>query len=184
MGTLVVVVIRTAAPLTVLRWPLPGALLTVAADTIDIVVFQLVGFPPWDYHALDKVLDTYGLSLQFVVVQRWPSLLRLTGSALFVGRVLGVVLFEATGARWLLLAFPNLFEFFFLFAASWRQFAPSRAMPPHVLAAGLAFLLVPKLTQEFVLHYARLLDDPVAVDIIRDIAREALTGARRLTPFH
>jgi hypothetical protein len=183
MGTLIVVTLRTTAPLTVLRWPLPGALLTIAADTVDIIVFQLAGFPAWDYHALDKVLDTYALTLQFVVVQRWPALLRTTGSALFAVRVLGVALFEVTGQRALLFAFPNLFEFFFVFVASWQQAAPGRPVPPRTLAACMTLMLAPKLAQEYVLHYARLLDEPVAVDIIHEVTHTLAPGLRRTLPF-
>ena len=183
MGTLIVLAIRTTAPLAVLRWPLAGAVLTIAADAVDIIIFQLVGFPAWDYHALDKLLDTYALSLQFVVVQRWAGVLRTVGSALFAVRVLGVALFEATGQRALLLVFPNLFEFFFLFVAAQRLVAPAKPIAPRTLALWMGLLLVPKLGQEYVLHYARLLDDLVAVDVIEDAARAILPGLRHLTPF-
>ena len=44
--------------------------------------------------------------------------------ALFAYRILAVLAFEALGSREVLLAFPNVFEFWFVFVAGVHRFAP------------------------------------------------------------
>jgi hypothetical protein len=165
-------------PLTILRWPLAGAILSIVADTLDIIFFQLFGFPSVGYHELDKVLDLYYLTLEAIVVQRWDPFPRGVGSALYTYRLLGVALFVATGARALLLLFPNLFELFFLFKLVVDRVAPAYELTPRRIAVWLLILLVPKLIQEYILHYAKVLDRYVALDIIRDVG-DALIPWRR-----
>lgn len=88
--------------------------------------------------------------------------------------MLGVLVFEFTGARVALLLFPNLFELFFVFRLVADRFAPAYELTPRRVALSLAVLLVPKLAQEYVLHYAKVLDNYVAVDIIRDVTERVL----------
>jgi hypothetical protein len=80
---------------------------------------------------------------------RWPELmLRWVAIALFGWRVLGVLLFEATASRELLLVFPNLFENFYLFVVIVRRFVP-RFLPrtwPQ-LALVLVLLWIPKIVR-------------------------------------
>lgn len=169
MGLALVLAIRLTVPLSIPRWPLAGGLLAIAADSIDIVIFQALGFPGFaSYHQIDKALDTYYLAIEALVAQRWEPLPRWTATALFAYRAIGVAVFEVTDARALLLLFPNLFEFFFLLYVAQRQFAPAYRFRPRNTAAWLAVLLVPKEAQEYTLHQARLLDHAVALDIIRD----------------
>lgn len=172
---LIVIAIRLVVPLSILRWPLAGALLAVAADALDIIAIQLLDFGGvGDYHRLDKFLDGYYLTLEVAVAQSWPSLYRRTATVLYAYRMLGVVLFEVTNARVLLLVFPNLFENVFIFYLVVVRFFPSYPLTRRRLALWLGVLLIPKLTQEYILHYAKLLDDHVAVDIIADMARAVI----------
>jgi len=170
LGFALVLAIRLSVPLTIFRWPLWGGLAAIAADTIDILIFQLVGFPDFiGYHELDKLLDLYYLTIEVVVVQGWPALPRTIASALFGFRLVGVGLFEITDNRLMLFVFPNLFEFFFFFFfyLYLRRYRPTYALTERASATWLAVLLVPKMGQEYVLHYGKLLDHAVAVDIIR-----------------
>lgn len=183
MGLALVLAIRLSVPLTIPRWPLVGALLAIAADSIDIVIFQVLGFPSFaSYHQIDKALDAYYLAIETIVVQGWPALPRWTASILFVWRMAGVAVFEVTDARALLLLFPNLFEFFFLFYVASKRFAPSYRLTSLGTSVWLTVLLVPKEAQEYMLHYARLLDHAVAADIIADVARAVLDRLRHLAP--
>ncbi len=177
---LVIVVIRLLVPLAILRWPFWGAVASIAADALDIVIITLLqrhaGFPDvWSYHEFDKYLDTYYLTIEVIVAQRWPDLPRWIASSLFIDRLIGVVLFELTEVRLFLFLFPALLDFFFLFYAGCRQYVPDYELTPKRLFVWLGILLVPKLIQEYVIHYARLLDDVVAVDVMRDIW-DGLTG--------
>ena len=170
--TLLIVVLRLILPLTILRWPLAGGILALVADALDIVLASLVDLGGLsNYHQLDKYLDTYYLGLEAIVAQRWLALPRWTATLLFGYRLIGVVLFEATNIRLFLFVFPALFENFFLFYAVLLRFFPDYDLTPRRLAFWLAILLVPKMIQEYVLHYQQWLDDVVAVEVIEDVAR-------------
>ena len=181
--TFIIIVIRLLVPLSILRWPLVGGLLSLVADALDIVIATLLerelGLPElWRYHQLDKYLDTYYLTFEVVVAQRWAGLPRLIATALFAYRVVGVVLFEATDVRVFLFFFPALFEFFFLFYTAVQRFVPEYELTPRRLAIWLAVLLVPKMVQEYFIHYSRALDDVVAVDVIEDVVGAVLDRLR------
>ena len=171
MGLAIVLAVRLTAPLAVLRWPFAGALLAIAADTVDILIFQLTEFPRWGYHPTDKALDVYYIAIEAAVAQRWAALPGATASALFAYRIAGTAIYELTGARTALFVFPNLFEFYFLFYAATLTFRPAYALGGRRNAAWMVALLVPKMGQEYMLHYAKWLDHLVAVDIIRDVFR-------------
>ena len=99
MGPLTVIALRLLVPLTILRWPLWGGLAAIVADACDILILQQFGFSGVDYQRIDKPLDIYYLTFEAIVAQRWAPLLRWTATALFVWRIIGFALFEATGAR-------------------------------------------------------------------------------------
>jgi hypothetical protein len=185
--SLVIVTIRLLVPLSILRWPFWGAVASIMADALDIVLITLLerhaGFPDvWSYHEFDKYLDTYYLLIEFVVAQGWPQLPRLIASVLFVDRLIGFVLFQVTGIRVFLFVFPALLDFFFLFYTFARQYVPGYELTPRRLFLWLGILLVPKLFQEYVIHYARWLDDIVAVDVINDVYDSVTGWFTRLSP--
>jgi len=169
--TLIIVAIRLLVPVTILRWPLLGGVLSLIADALDIVLATLLDLGGvWNYHALDKYLDMYYLTLEVAVAQRWEALPRWTATALYSYRLIGVILFEATGIRVFLFFFPALFENFFLFNAARLEFLPSYELTARRLAFWLVVLLIPKMVQEYFIHYRQALDDVVAVDVIRDVS--------------
>jgi hypothetical protein len=165
MAVLIVVALRLGLPLTILRWPLAGGILSLVVDALDVVLVDALasafGEPPEFgpfYAQIDKWLDTYYLALEVVVARRWTEVLpRRTAYALFGWRLLGVVLFEITAWRPLLVAFPNLFENFYLYILVARRWLP-RLVPRTLLQTLVvcAVLLVPKLVQEWVLHWEEL----------------------------
>ena len=169
--TLIIVAIRLLVPVTILRWPLLGGVLSLIADALDIVLATLLDLGGlWNYHDLDKYLDMYYLTFEVVVAQRWDELPRWTATALYGYRLIGVILFEATNIRVFLFFFPSLFENFFLFYAAVQQFFPAYELTPRRLALWLVVLLIPKMVQEYFIHYQRALDDVVAVDVIEDVS--------------
>jgi hypothetical protein len=151
-------------------------------DAVDIIIFQLTDFPATGYHRADKLLDAWYMALFAVAAQRWPASLRWTATALFAYRLAGVVAYEATGARILLFIFPNVFEFFFLYCAAALQLRPGYALTARGAFVVAAVLLVPKLAQEYALHYAQWLDNLVAVEIIEDVARAVVRWLRDPLP--
>lgn len=169
MGLAIVLAIRLTVPLTIFRWPLLGGLLSIIADSIDIVIFDIAGFPAHgSYQEWDKALDCFYLAIEVIVAQQWQTLPRVTATGLFAYRMIGVTLFEVTDARPLLLVFPNLFELYFLFVLTTKRFYPAYELTPRRTIGWLGALLIPKLGQEYLLHYARVLDDLVATDVIGD----------------
>jgi hypothetical protein len=182
---LIVIAYRLVVPLSIFRWPFFGAVASIVADALDIVVITLLrryaglgGVE--DYAAFDKYLDTYYLAIEFIVVQRWPGLPRWIASVLFVDRLIGVVLFESTGIRVFLFIFPAVIDFYFLFYTGARQFAPDYELTPRRLVGWLVIVLIPKMAQEYVIHYARVLDNVVAVDVISNVSHAIIRWFRDL----
>ena len=166
MPAIIVIALRLVVPLSIFRWPLAGALLSMLVDALDVILVDAIArvlgvageFGP-TYAQIDKWLDIYYLAFEAVVVaRRWSeALLRRTALALFGWRLLGVLLFEATAIRPLLVVFPNLFENFYLYVLVVRRVAPRlvpRTLPQ--LALVLLILYIPKAIQEWILHYEEL----------------------------
>jgi hypothetical protein len=165
MPALIVIALRLLLPLTILRWPLAGGLLALVVDAVDVVLVDAIagflGQPPEFgpiYAQLDKWLDLYYLGLEVVVARRWVEAVpRRTAYVLFAWRLVGVILFEITVYRPLLVLFPNLFENYFLYVLVARRWFP-RFVPRTVnqsLVVSLV-LLIPKEIQEYVLHWEEL----------------------------
>lgn len=156
-GELIVIVIRLLVPLLILRWALAGGVLAMLVDALDVVlisVMDLGGFGD-HYSQLDKVLDTYYLTLEVWVAWSWQSpWAKWPAVALYAYRLVGAGAFEYTGERVLLLIFPNLFENWWLYCVFVARFFP-RLYPSNMTttAVPLVLLLIPKLAQEYVLHY-------------------------------
>lgn len=169
MGQLAVILLRLLVPLTILRWPLAGGLISMVLDALDVVLIEIFGGSFDSYSALDKGLDTYYLALEVFVSLRWEPLARWTSVSLFGYRAIGVLAFEVTQTRWLLLVFPNLFENFYIAYLVIRRFAPAFALTPLRLSALLILLLIPKLGQEYLLHYSEAQPwDWIKRNVLRD----------------
>jgi hypothetical protein len=159
-GQGVVILLRLAVPLLILRWPLVGGVLAMLLDGADVIVVDLFGpggMGPF-YHALDKYLDLYYLGLEALVSLGWVEAApRQASIALYLYRLVGAVAFEITGVRLLLVFFPNLFENWFLFYLVRCRFFPRLRLDtwPRVVTA-LALLYIPKFFQEYILHYRQL----------------------------
>jgi hypothetical protein len=76
---------------------------------------------------------------------------------LYYYRLVGAMLFEMTGLRWLLLVFPNTFEYFFIFYEVVRtRWNPLRMSKRLVIGAAAAIWIFIKLPQEYWIHVAEL----------------------------
>ena len=95
----------------------------------------------------------------------WNSRLARLSLGLFTFRICGLLLFEITGNRWILLAFPNFFEFYFVIAAIvWKK---ERLQFNSKLIKGFMLMLfLLKMLQEFVLHGGRWLDNYRATEVV------------------
>ena len=175
LEVVVIAIIRIAGSLPVLRWPLLGGLLAILVDLSDLLlmgVLDLGGVP--DYQSLDKWLDQVYMATFLVVALRWSDPARSIAVALFVFRMVGFVAFEVTGAREVLLLFPNVFEFWFIVVAAVGHERVAR-WSPGAMAAVLVGLTGLKVGQEWALHGARLFDGISAMEFL-DLVWRRLTG--------
>jgi hypothetical protein len=172
-----VVAIRVAGSLPVLRWPFAGALLAILADLSDLLLFDVLGL--WsvtDYQSFDKVLDLVYMGTFLAVALRWEGAERTVAAGLFVFRMVGFVAFEATGARGLLLLFPNVFETWFLLVAGLHASGRHVAWTPPRIAIGLALAAVVKLIHEWALHGGRIFDGIGPLEFLGVVRRSLFGG--------
>jgi hypothetical protein len=162
VAVLIVIALRLIVPLSILRWPLAGGLISMVLDGADVILVDALGralgepteFGPI-YAQLDKLLDTWYLTLELIVTRRWhEEMLRRTALILYVWRLIGAVAFELTDIHPLLVVFPNLFENFYLYVLIMWRLAP-RLVPRSLreLLLVLVVLYIPKAIQEWLLHW-------------------------------
>ena len=155
----IVVAARFLVPLLIPRYPLPAIIACLIIDGVDQTVFQLFGFDPPGYQNYDKAMDLFYLSIAFLTtLQNWTrSAAVQIARFLFFYRMIGVLLFELTGVRALLLIFPNTFEYFFIFYELVRlRWDPRRFGPRFWLLSAAAIWIFIKLPQEYWIHIAQL----------------------------
>lgn len=150
---------RFLLPLAIPYWPLPALVACLVLDGVDQTIFQLAGHDPPAYQGYDKAMDVYYLAIAYLAMLRnWSSIGAFrVGWFLYFYRLVGVVTFELTQARALLLVFPNTFEYFFIayetVRARWSPVA--LALSWWVSVAALIWVVV-KLPQEWWIHIAQL----------------------------
>jgi hypothetical protein len=155
-----VVAARVLVPLAIPRFPLPAMLAALVIDGIDQTIFQT--FTSLDlsgYQSYDKALDVYYLAIAYTATLRnWTHLTAFGVSRfLFYYRLVGVVLFELSQVRAVLLIFPNTFEYFFDFYEAVRvRWNPLRMSVRLVVGAAAFIWIFIKLPQEWWIHVAQL----------------------------
>ena len=166
-----IVLLRILVPLTIPRYPLPGIIAALLLDAIDQSLFQaLTNLELDSYQGYDKALDIYYLAIAYIATMRnWSNQWAFRISRfLFYFRLVGVVLFELTHLRWLLLLFPNVFEYFFIFYEVVRlRWDPERLSTRATFGAAALIWIVIKLPQEYWLHVAQLdATDAIKVNLL------------------
>jgi hypothetical protein len=155
-----VVLARLVVPLFIPAYPLPAILAAMVLDGVDQTIFaatldsDLAG-----YQTYDKALDIYYLAIAYVsTIANWvggPAF--VVGRFLWYYRLVGVALFESTGARWLLFVFPNTFEYYFDAVEAFRIARnPIRLTLRAVIAIAAFLWIFIKLPQEWWIHIAQL----------------------------
>lgn len=155
-----VVVARFVFPLFIPRFPLPAIVGCLVLDAADQSIFQAFTDDPLEgYQSYDKALDVYYLAVAYISSMRnWrqPVAFEVT-RFLFLYRLVGVTWFELGGPRWLLLIFPNTFEYFFIaYEAVRTRWDPARWSARAVVGSAAAIWVFVKLPQEWGIHIARL----------------------------
>lgn len=157
---LVIGLIRIGGSLPVLRWAFAGALIAIVVDFSDLFLMETLHLGGLrGYQAFDKWADMVYMITFLWVANRWHGPDRTIALALFGFRMIGFAAFEITGARPVLLAFPNVFEFWFVFVAIRLHYWPRYEMTRQRIVKWLLIVLALKLGQEWVLHGGQYLDD-------------------------
>jgi hypothetical protein len=157
-----IVAARLFVPLLIPRFPLAiiAALIIDAVDNsiLDALTSVDLG-PDGPYQSFDKALDIYYLAIAYTTTLRnWTSAPAIrVAQFLFYYRLVGVLVFELTHERAVLLLFPNTFEYFFIaYEALRTRFDPARRSARFwVLTAAVIWVCV-KLPQEYWIHVAQL----------------------------
>jgi hypothetical protein len=156
---LAVVGARFLVPLLIPRFPLPAIVTCLVLDAADQTIFQAFGHDPPGYQGYDKAMDMFYLAIAYLSTMRnWTSEPAVrVARFLYFYRLVGVVSFELTDWRPLLLIFPNTFEYFFIayeiVRLGWNP--ARRGMRFWVVTAASIWIFV-KLPQEYWIHIARL----------------------------
>lgn len=156
----VVIGARLIVPLLIPRFPLPAIITALVIDAADQTIFQQLTDLNLDgYQSYDKALDIYYLTIAYLsVIRNWTNgYAAEVARFLWYFRLVGVVLFEFTEQRWLLLVFPNTFEYFFIAYEVVRLGWDPRRMSRRAVLGLAAFIwVVIKLPQEWWIHVAQL----------------------------
>jgi hypothetical protein len=156
---LVIGLIRIAGSLPVLRWAFAGALIAIVVDFSDLFwmgVLDLGGLK--NYQTFDKWADVvYMLTFLWVAI-KWDGPDRKIAIGLFLFRMIGFTAFELTQVRPILLAFPNVFEFWIVFVTARKHYWPTYEMTSERFVKWFFIVLILKLGQEWVLHGGQYLD--------------------------
>ncbi|BCB74720.1 hypothetical protein GCM10022251_77070 [Phytohabitans flavus] len=156
---LVVAGARFLVPLLIPRFPLPAIVAALVLDAVDQTVFQSFGYDPPGYQGYDKAMDVYYLAIAYLATMRnWTSqpAIRIA-RFLYFYRLVGVLCFELTDWRPLLLIFPNTFEYFFIAYEILRLgWDPARRSARFWVVTTASIWIFVKLPQEWWIHIARL----------------------------
>ncbi len=95
-----------------LRWAFAGAVLAILVDFSDLFQKNLLHLGGvGNYQEFDKWADLVYMLTFLYVALKWNGVTRNVAVGLFGFRIIGMVAFEITSSRAVLIAFPNLFEF-------------------------------------------------------------------------
>jgi hypothetical protein len=156
---LAVVGSRFFVPLLIPRFPLPALVAALVIDGVDQSIFQAFGYDPPGYQSYDKAMDVYYLAVAYLsTLRNWTSRPAFrVAQFLYFYRLVGVVAFELTQWRTLLLVFANTFEYFFIAYELVRlRRDPSRYSLRFWVVIAAAIWVFVKLPQEWWIHVAQL----------------------------
>ncbi|NGN65024.1 hypothetical protein G5C51_14105 [Streptomyces sp. A7024] len=155
----IVVGARFLVPLAIPRYPLPAVLACLVLDAADQSIFQAFGYDPPGYQGYDKAMDVFYLAIAYLsTLRNWQELSAYSvGRFLYFFRLVGVVAFELSHVRMLLLIFPNTFEYFFIaYEAIRSRWAPVLYKMRWWLTTAAVIWIFVKLPQEWWIHVAQL----------------------------
>lgn len=190
----IIAIVRVLGSLPVLVFPFPGAIIAVLTDLSDLFLMNLLDEGGVrDYQEFDKWCDQVYMLTFLVVALRWEGRARNIAVVLYAYRLVGFVVFEVTQERDVLIFFPNVFEYWFIFVAGVKWFRregdPARGSGPELrdregegtlfpfrYSTGQLMIVLPvltaaKLAHEYMLHVGQWFEDFTAVEAVEWIWR-------------
>lgn len=152
------IIVRLLVPLSIPKFPLYGSIAAILADVFDVMVWEAMGVTNLseEYNRVDKWLDNYMYLIQGYAAWFWANKkARNMALGLLAYRTLGTILYEIFNQRILLLIFPNVFIFFFMYYVAYKHFTgkdPVKTTKALWLTVGI--LAIPKIAQEYLFHVA------------------------------
>lgn len=165
----IIIFLRLLIPLTIFKSPFLGGLASLVIDYFDMDLMRYFGVEVSEtYQTLDKILDIYYLSFEFLMISTWKDyFVKNIAKFLFLYRMVGVIIFEATKIEKTLFFFPNLFENFFLLYFGLIFFLEKEpVILKKKIIIMLSILLILKLYQEFFLHFVNVQPWPGSGDFL------------------
>lgn len=155
-----IVAVRLLLPLLIPIFPLPTIVSLLVIDAADQSILQKNTDLALDnYQGYDKALDIWYLSVAYLAtIRTWTDdRAQHVAAFLWYYRLVGVVAFELLGYRWLLMLFPNTFEYFFIaYEAIRLKWDPSRLSRRGIIGLAAFIWIFIKLPQEWWIHVAQL----------------------------
>ena len=154
-----IVALRLGVPLAIPRFPIPAMAAALVIDAADQTIFAAFDVEPDNYQGYDKALDVYYLAIAYVAtIRNWTDGGHFrVGQFLWYWRLVGVVSFELSGVRALLVVFPNTFEYFFdAYEGVRLKWDPRRLSLRHVIGLAAFIWIVIKIPQELWIHVFQL----------------------------
>ena len=159
---------RIFASLIVFKFNFFGAILVILVDFSDLFMMNLISLGGVrNYQLLDKSLDLFYIGYFLLISFRWEKILRNISIFLFLFRILGFILFEFFQERIVLFIFPNVFEFWFLGIT--LLFLLKTKITKRKIIVVLIVTTTLKLTQEYILHVWKVLDNYRAIDVLNSL---------------
>ena len=157
--SLIVISYRFLVPFTILRYPLVGIFLAIAADASDAMIFEATGWGLFEggsnYSYWDKALDIWYLFFAWLAARKfWQESLALkTANVLFWWRAAGVLAFFIWPQRIIFVFAPSIFENFYILYTIIRKWRPNWTLTWKRLAIVISIAAVPKIIQEIAMHW-------------------------------
>ena len=174
-----IVATRLLLPLLIPLFPLPTILSLLVLDAADQTILQNnTGLSLDNYQGYDKALDIWYLSVAYLAtIRTWTDdRAQHVAAFLWYYRLVGVVAFELLGYRWLLMVFPNTFEYFFIaYEAIRLRWNPGRLARRQIIGLAAFIWIFIKLPQEWWIHVAQL--------DFTDVMKEDVFGVPVDTPW-
>jgi len=165
---LIISFVRIFASLIVFKFNFFGAILVILIDFSDLFMMNLISLGGVrNYQLLDKFLDLFYIGYFLLISLHWEKILRNISIFLFSFRILGFILFEFFEQRLILFIFPNVFEFWFLGIT--LLFLLKIKITKRKILVVLIVTTTLKLTQEYILHVWKVLDNYRAIDVLNSL---------------